>query len=79
MFLGVRVMTWMQAILHTIKVFVLFVVCTLFFYFGLIWINQEYENFHRYDQPEGNAVEVSTDSEHSSVHERLRLFYKTGE
>lgn len=36
-----------------IKVFVLFTGFTVLFYYAMIWINSEYENYHRYDKPEG--------------------------
>ncbi|MCY9387851.1 YqzK family protein, partial [Bacillus haynesii] len=34
-----------------IKVFVLFTGFTVLFYYAMIWINSEYENYHRYDKP----------------------------
>ena len=40
------------------KITVIFVGCTCIFYFGLQAMHEEYERFHRYDQPEGPAVKV---------------------
>ncbi len=40
------------------KVIVIFIGCTCLFYFGLRAIHHEYEQYHRYDQPDGPAVKV---------------------
>lgn len=68
---------------HTVKIFIIFMICTLFFYFGLIWINQEYENYNRYNQPEGNAIKVSstdeTDVSNWSIIDRIKLFLQLSE
>ncbi|MCY9075631.1 YqzK family protein, partial [Bacillus inaquosorum] len=26
--------------------------------YAMIWVNSEYENYHRYDKPEGSALKV---------------------
>lgn len=73
--------TWLQLVLNTLKVFLLFTGCTILFYYGLMWINQEYQNYHRYDEPKGSAIKVTagvTDSR-STLIDRLLLFYKSGE
>ena len=74
---------WIRSVIQTIKVFLIFVICTLFFYFGLVWMNEEYENYHRYDQPEGKAIKVSSENDDQRASltfvERLRLFYQMGE
>ncbi|WP_409297965.1 YqzK family protein [Peribacillus sp. SCS-26] len=66
---------------NTAKVFLLFVSFTVLFYFGMVWLNQEYENYHRYDEPKGTAVKVSgsVHSEGGRWMDRLLLFYKNGE
>jgi hypothetical protein len=68
-------------ILHAFKVFILFTGCTILFYYGIMWVNEEYQNNHRYDEPEGAAIKVSggTSSEHQSMFDRLILFYLNGE
>ncbi|RSD27321.1 YqzK family protein [Mesobacillus subterraneus] len=73
--------SWFGLILHTLKVFILFTGCTILFYYGIMWINEEYESYHRYDAPEGAAIKVSgTFSEkNGSMLERLLLFYLNGE
>jgi Protein of unknown function (DUF4227) len=79
---GVDMMiSWMKMVWNTTKVFFAFSICTLVFYFGLLWINQEYENYHRYDEPKGKAVKVfnlSSDKDSNAV-KRLFYFYQTGE
>ncbi len=53
------------------KVTVIFICCTFLFYFGLRALHQEYEQYHRYDQPEGPAVKVFSEDE-----DRLFDFFK---
>ncbi|MEG6575580.1 MAG: DUF4227 domain-containing protein [Caldibacillus debilis] len=73
----------MLAILwQTLKVFILFLGCTIFFYYAMMWVNEEYQNRHRYDEPEGDAVKVSIESggfESDDLFQRLFLFYLIGE
>lgn len=40
------------------KITVIFISCTCLFYFGLQAMHDEYERYHRYDQPEDRAVKV---------------------
>ncbi|MGM8366690.1 YqzK family protein [Virgibacillus sp. W0181] len=61
----------------SIKVFVIFIACTFIFYFGLRLMHSEYEQYHRYDHPEGPAVKVF--SEEESIIDRLNLFFRLGE
>ncbi|MEC5422334.1 YqzK family protein [Virgibacillus sp. C22-A2] len=61
----------------TCKVFIIFIACTFLFYFGLRAMHSEYEQYHRYDPPEGPAVKVfNTDQ---SFIDRLNLFFRLGE
>lgn len=74
--------SWLKIIIQTIKVFVLFTGCTIFFYYGIMWLDEEYQDYHRYDEPKGSAVKVSatgngTDS--PNWLDRLILFYLNGE
>jgi hypothetical protein len=65
---------------QTIKVFILFTGSTILFYYGIMCISEEYENYHRYDEPEGAAVKVSQQSgEEQKWTDRLLLFYMIGE
>jgi hypothetical protein len=72
---------WLKAVLNTMKVFVLFTGCTILFYYGIMWLNEEYTEYHRYDQPKGSAVKVtaSNDQHQSNWFDRLILFYLNGE
>lgn len=76
-------MTWLRAIFHTMKVLLIFVICTLSFYFGLIWISEEYKNYQRYEEPEGKAIKVhkleAMEEFPSRFLDRFILFYKLGE
>jgi hypothetical protein len=66
---------------QTVKVFIIFTGCTVLFYYGIIWVSEEYQNYHRYDEPEGSALKVSTavKEDSSSALDRLMLFYLNGE
>lgn len=80
---GVKDMKLMHFFLQTIKIFIIFTICMSLFYFGLLWINEEYENYNRYNQPEGNAIKVSSTTEFEepsqSIIERFILFLKISE
>jgi hypothetical protein len=74
-------MKFISMILHAFKVFILFTGCTILFYYGIMWVNEEYQNYHRYDEPEGAAIKVSaqTSEDGPSMLDRLILFYLNGE
>ena len=67
----------------TIRVFIIFIGCTLIFYYGILWVSQEYESYHRYDEPKGRAVKVvqmdSIHPEKVTFMDRLLFFYHYGE
>ena len=46
-----------------------------------MWVNEEYQNYHRYDEPEGAAIKVSggDSAEKGGMLDRLILFYLNGE
>ena len=71
----------MGTILNTLKVFVLFTGCTILFYYGIMWLNEEYADYHRYDEPKGTAIKVIATGEDpgSTWFDRLILFYLNGE
>jgi hypothetical protein len=73
--------SFFKTIFRTLKVFIIFTGCTILFYYGIIWVNQEYQDYHRYDEPEGTAIKVSTSEsqEDLSFIDRLILFYLNGE
>ncbi len=66
-----------QMIWDVTKAFVIFVVCTCLFYYGLRIIHAEYEQYHRYDVPSGPAVKVFNVED--DFIERLNLFFRLGE
>ncbi|MCP8616771.1 DUF4227 family protein [Salirhabdus salicampi] len=69
---------WLNIVVEFFKVLLIFVICTLFFYFGLRFMHEEYDQFHRYDKPKGNAVKVS-DVEDGNWLDRLSIFFRLGE
>ena len=78
---GSRMILFIKAALKTLKVFIIFTGCTILFYYGIMLVNEEYQNYHRYDEPEGAALKVSNavHEEDSSLVDRLMLFYLNGE
>jgi hypothetical protein len=74
-------LSFFKIVLHTLKVFLLFTGCTILFYYGMMFVNEEYQNYHRYDEPKGAALKVSSSSqsEGQSLFDRLVLFYLNGE
>lgn len=73
--------SFIKMVLQTLKVFIIFTGCTILFYYGIMWVSEEYQNYHRYDGPEGAALKVSknVNEENSSLVDRLKLFYLNGE
>lgn len=66
-----------MTLLDTLKVFFLFVFCTILFYFGLQWLDHNYESFHKYDEPNDGAVKVFSPGDQkqpSEVNETNRFF-----
>ena len=71
---------WFNFIWSTFKVFILFMGCTLLFYYGILWVSEEYESYHRYDEPKGRAVKVfQMQEEEPAWLDRLLFFYHFGE
>ncbi|MFD1707082.1 YqzK family protein [Siminovitchia sediminis] len=68
-------------VFQVLRVFILFAICTIMFYYGMIWVSQEYENYRKYDEPKGTAVKVMQ-QDHDEGNDwvsRLLLFYLNGE
>lgn len=79
---GKNMRRWVQTVIQTMKVFILFTGCTLLFYYGILWISKEYESYHRYEEPDGKAVKVfymEGNESSPSWLERLMLFYREAE
>ncbi|KOS24490.1 membrane protein [Bacillus anthracis] len=65
-----------------IKVFLLFTSCTILFYFAILWINEEYESFHRYEKRKEETVEKVSGNEEPAKDafvNRMMFFYENGE
>ncbi|MGG1399574.1 YqzK family protein [Bacillus salipaludis] len=73
--------SFIKVALQTIKVFIIFTGCTILFYYGIMWVSQEYQSYHRYDAPEGAALKVSSEvkDDNPGWLNRLILFYLNGE
>jgi hypothetical protein len=81
MFGGKNMKSGFKVLIKTLKVFVLFTGCTILFYYGIMWLNEEYADYHRYDEPSGAAIKVTTNGEDHDPgwFDRLLLFYLNGE
>lgn len=66
-----------RMIWDVLKIAIIFITCTCLFYFGMRMMHAEYEQYHRYDPPEGNAVKVFHSEE--TFLERLNVFFRLGE
>lgn len=75
-------MNVLKVFFDVLKVFILFIGCTVLFYYGMIWINQEYQSYNRYTPPEEGAVKASANlyqPENQTWWDRAVLFYLNGE
>ncbi|MBO1514693.1 YqzK family protein [Metabacillus bambusae] len=72
---------WLKTARDMLKVFILFTGFTILFYYAIIWVNLEYQELHRYDQPEGAALKVTNmvNNEEESWFNRLMFFIDNGE
>ncbi|WZY01220.1 DUF4227 family protein [Bacillus sp. FSL W7-1360] len=71
----------MQAAWDLVKVMILFIGCTVLFYYGMLWISNEYSQYKHHQEPEGKALKViNVDKDVlPAMGERLGLFYQLGE
>ncbi|KZZ86146.1 MULTISPECIES: YqzK family protein [Bacillaceae] len=72
---------YLQTGLDMFKVFIVFTGFTILFYYAIIWINLEYQDYHRYDPPEGSALKVTkmVENQPDQWLNRLFFFYSDGE
>ncbi len=63
---------------ETIKFFIIFILCTVLFYYVIKAVHSEYEKLDRYEYPQGNAVKVFQ-QEGPDPWERLSIFFRLGE
>lgn len=61
------------------KVSILFVGFTILFYITLSFIHTEYQNYHRYNEPDGSFIKVTSQVEENTFVNRLMYFYENGE
>ncbi|UNL84088.1 YqzK family protein [Priestia koreensis] len=74
--------SWAETVYNTGKVFLFFMGFTFLFYYGIVWVHQEYQDYHKYDEPQGSAVKVANmghEEKSTSWIDRLLLFYQNGE
>ncbi len=72
--------TLFRSVFQMVKIFFLFAVFMMIFYFALSWFNKEYQGMHRYDKPEGDAVKVFSPEEQEDEQyiDQLLQFYLDG-
>ncbi|ASS91808.1 MAG: DUF4227 domain-containing protein [Bacillaceae bacterium] len=72
---------WTKTVKNMLKIFILFTGFTILFYYAIIWVNLEYQDYHRYDEPEGSAVKVTSvvEEQNDNWLNRLIFFYLNGE
>lgn len=72
-----------KTLLDSIKLFVLFIGCTVLFYYGLQWLDHHYASTRKYDQPSDGAIkvvgQVQTSSTSDTVTNRFFQFLRDGE
>lgn len=69
---------WRTQLKDLLKVLIVFIICTCFFYVALKMVHEEYERQHRYDPPGGAAVKVFKTGDLEWT-ERLSVFFRLGE
>lgn len=70
-----------RLIFGTIRLLIILAGCTILFYYGIIWVNKEFQNYQRYEEPKGKAVKAIQQLEEDETNwfSRLMLFYQMGE
>ncbi|WKB37088.1 DUF4227 family protein [Terrilactibacillus sp. S3-3] len=78
---------FIKGCLEALKVLAIFLMFTILFYLGLKWLDQNYESYHKYDEPNGRAIKVfqsinmnrNDDGNMQGVRQRLVDFFRNGE
>lgn len=60
------------------KMAIIFILCTVLFYYVLKALDHEYQNLDRYDAPQGKAMKVSSSQENDII-DRIGIFFRLGE
>ncbi len=69
----------LRFVLQLTKVFLLFALFSIIFYFAINWFNEEYQGFKRYDNPKDGAIDVFQPAPSDDYLDRLVEFYLDGE
>lgn len=71
---------FMKTIFEMLKFIIVFIICTILFFYVIKAFHQEYEKLDRYHIPEGNAVKVvQQEGGDNDLWERLSIFFRLGE
>ncbi|MBB6448967.1 hypothetical protein HNR44_000916 [Geomicrobium halophilum] len=65
----------LSACWNGLKIFLVFACCTGLFYYGILFIIDEYQGDERFEEPEGNAIKVFDQESDSEFSFRDRLWY----
>lgn len=60
------------------KMAIIFILCTILFYYVLKALDHEYQNLDRYDSPQGKSMKVSN-MQDNEVIDRIGIFFRLGE
>ncbi|WP_160112354.1 DUF4227 family protein [Salicibibacter kimchii] len=73
--------TGARAIWNGFKILIVFTGCTAMFYYGILFVIDEYQGDERFEEPEGNAIKVfdQDSGEDFSFRERLMYMWLHGE
>ncbi|MFC4387720.1 DUF4227 family protein [Gracilibacillus marinus] len=69
--------TFFKMFYEMLKIFVLFIVCTILFYYVIKTLHNEYQYLNRYDEPQGSAIKVMNHED--ELLNRLNIFFRLGE
>lgn len=64
-----------QVVWNTLKVIILFMISLVLFFYSLRLMYNEYEQYYRYDPPEGPAIKVYQQSERSLIRHIYSFFH----
>ncbi|WP_160141532.1 DUF4227 family protein [Salicibibacter halophilus] len=70
-----------RAIWNGFKILIIFAGCTAMFYYGILFVIDEYQGDERFEEPEGNAIKVfdQDSGDDFSFRERLLHLWLHGE
>ncbi|SDI30439.1 DUF4227 family protein [Natribacillus halophilus] len=65
----------LRTIWNGLKIFIVFAGCTAMFYYGILFVIDEYQGDERFEEPEGNAIKVFDRESEDDFSFRERLWY----